>query len=159
MDWIALYAATLSTLLAFVGLWNWWRRDIYLTVHGVHQSQNWFGSDLFALVVTNSGRRPTVVHRIRVEFLNATGRNAKRLGEANFNHASLWNPAQKSEPIEGKSNTSRRMPNVLQPGDELHGNASPIEEYNPSKDFIKITAFARNSRRGFVGWINPHEET
>ncbi len=156
-DWIGLYGAALSTILAGVALWNWWLRETYLTVHGFHQFENWMGKDIFAFAITNSGRRATIVRQVKVSFFPS--RDSKsRLGEAVFDQSSRWNPATKDVPVEGKPNTSRREPNVLQSGDELHGAASPIPEYDPEAHWIKISAFARNSKREFSTWIEPQKK-
>lgn len=158
-DWVALYGAFLSTVLAGVGVWNWLRREVYLTVTGIHPSESWLGQNQgFSFVITNSGRSPVVVREVQVTFLESKHSNAKIVGETKFNSSSMWNPAQKSEPVEGKPNTTRRVPNVLQRGDEIHGMASPIEAYLPNRHWIKISAFARNSKREFIGWIEPKTE-
>ncbi len=160
MDWVAAYGAALSTFLAAIAGWNWWQREIYLTVHGIHPSDNAFKKDHnFSVAITNSGRRPTVVHCVKIDFLTHKSNRSESIGAAQFDSASSWDPSQKMEPIEGKPNTSRRVPNVLQVGDELHGQFSPIKDYLPAIHWIKITASARNSKRGFVGWIAPMERT
>ncbi|SLN47878.1 hypothetical protein PEL8287_02469 [Roseovarius litorisediminis] len=157
MDVIAVYGAVLSTFLAIVGLWNWWMREIYLTVHGIHQFENWLGSDAFAFAIANSGRRATIVRKVKVEFFEGKGASTGKLGEAIFDHSTRFNPATKDVPVDGKPNTSKREPNVIQPGDEIHGMAHPISEYRPDKHWIKVTALARGTNREFSHWIVPQK--
>ncbi|WP_299829588.1 hypothetical protein [uncultured Roseobacter sp.] len=156
VDWVALYGAALSTLLALGAFYLWWFRDLHLTVHGFHQSQNWMGSgDAFAFAISNSGRRPTVVSKVRIRFFKDNRRSSSVVSETTFDQSTLWNPATKDVPIEGKPNNKRREPNVLFPGAEIHGLNRPISEYRPDKDWILITAYARGSSRNFSNWIEP----
>ncbi|MEQ9316406.1 MAG: hypothetical protein RLN72_11190 [Henriciella sp.] len=157
LDWIGLYGAGLSTLLAVVALWSWWYRDTYLTVHGIHQFENWMGDDAFAFAITNAGRRPTIVWRVSVQFLTSKQAHSP-IDSAKFDHSSMWNPAAKDVPVEGKPNTSKRQPNVLQPGDEIHGMAKPPACYEPTEHWIAIRASARGSRKDFTGWIAPQRK-
>ena len=156
-DWVALYAALLSTVLALAGLYRWLRRGPRLSVtvfHPLHAGYR-TSEKTFLSVISNIGSSSAVVERVHVEFLTSKWFWAEKVGEAVFDESTRWKPAVKLVPVEGRPNVSREEPNVLKPNDEIRAPADAIKEYDPKKHWIKVTATPRNCSRRFVGWAGP----
>ena len=70
-------------------------------------------------------------------------------------HSHIMDPSVSQEPVPGKDNTFKRVPNVLIPGDEYVGTASAGDHYLPDKHWLRISAYARGRRTRFSNWTAP----
>ncbi|WP_421849982.1 hypothetical protein [Oricola sp.] len=158
-DWVALYAALLSTVLALVGLYRWLRSGPRLSVTVFHPLHSGYRNSekIFLSVISNIGSSSAVVERVHIEFLTSKRFWAQKVGEAVFDDSTRWKPAVKLIPVEGRPSSSREELNVLKPNDEIRAPADAIKGYDPKKHWIKVTAIPRRCGKKFVGWAAPIE--
>lgn len=154
-EWVALYAALLSTALAISGFARWLLSGPRLSVSVFNPMETDFSRDnVFLAVISNCGSISTVVRKLEVSFRTSRWIWGKEIGKATFDERSHWKPAVKLVATD-KPNTSRPEPNILSPGTELRAPARAITDYDPKTHWIKVTAYARNKRTGFTGWAGP----
>jgi hypothetical protein len=156
-EWIALYAAVLSTTLALAGFFRWLMSGARLSVTVFNPDEFDLRDGAFLTIVSNNGNIPTVIRKLDISF--RTGRwNGREIGRAIFNEKSNWKPSVKLVATE-RPNSYRPEPNIINPGEELRAPAKAIREYDPNIHWIRVTAYARSRRRGFVGWSQPNTKT
>ena len=154
-DWVALYAASLSTCLVLASLVKWLMNGPKLSVTVFNPDEIDFQNNrVFLSVISNSGTVSTVVRKLEVSFRTNRWPWGQEIGHAEFGEKSNWKPGVRLVPTD-RPNTSRPEPNILPPGAELRAPAQAISEYDRTKHWICVTAFARNRRRGFTAWASP----
>ena len=159
-DFIAAYAALMSTLLALVQLIKWLFKGPRLTVYVFYPESTNIGQERWlTTIVSNNGDQSVVVSKLTIAFKTSRWPWSKEIGRKTFHEGSGWNPAVKMVQSVTNRNSVTKVPNVLHPSEELRANADPIMNYDPFRHWIKVTAFARNKRLGFSGWAKPANHT
>ena len=152
--WVAVYGAVLSTLIALASAISWIFR-VRLTVYGLHPYETW--TKTCQAVVVNSGTRPTSVRCVVFEAFERRFFRGKAVWRLVADHAHIMDPAIKKVPVPGKDNQLKRVPNVLNPGEEYIGSASAEGEYQPEKHWLRVSAYARGSSIRFYDWVAPRK--
>lgn len=157
VDWIAVYAAALSTILAGAEFWKWLASGPSAAVLILNPLDvRRFDNKLYELVVSNNGTVPIVIQSVRVS-VHEKKNTRKALESVTFDTHSAWNPALRSIPHPTKSNSWSSEANVIAIGHEVHQALRPFKAYDPTKHWVKAVVSLRNSTRSFTAWASPSQ--
>ncbi|NYI26522.1 hypothetical protein [Sulfitobacter geojensis] len=155
---VAIYGAMLSTIIAVTAALRWLLQGPKASVSVFNPNEFWTRDRHYGFVVSNAGSRPFVVQSVHVSF-HSSLKGRDTIGPIErYDQSSQMSPSFKKERDPHKENTVRYVPNVIAQGEEYTAISTPPEEFEPSRHWIRVVAYVRNSNRKFVGWASPVEK-
>ena len=154
-DFIALYGALLSTVIALFGLLHWLFGDPKAQVEVFNSNDSWPGKRRCSIVVSNLGGRPFVIRDLTIMFFQKSLFRNKFIHEDIIDQKSRMNPAWKSVKDDPTKNEVRYIPRVIGPGEEYIAVASEPDSFDTASHWICVTAHVRGSSRRFSGQAPP----
>lgn len=155
-DFVASYAAALSTIIAFAAFIRWlmdgpkaWSQIINPLDFKLYDQR------MIKLIVSNTGKQPILVREMVISS------HSRRFLSPVISHIRLYHGAKFDPAIElvpnpnGKPNSSVPQPRVIDPGNEFHQIMQPFENYDASKHWLKLQVYLRHKRSPVVAWAAP----